>query len=355
MTSLLQLLKFACEKGASDLHVVAGTPPCLRIQGEMIRVKSTKLTPDDTRRLCYSMLNDYQKSVFEGQKELDFSFEIKGLARFRANYFFQRGSVSGVFRRVPMKIPQFQDLGLPKAITELTRTPNGLVLICGPTGSGKTTTLAALVDKINSEKYGHIITLEDPIEFVHTHKKCIVNQREVGQDSNSYKDALRYVLRQDPDVCLIGEMRDLATIETALVLAETGHLVLSTLHTNSASQTINRIVSVFPSEHQERIRVILSFVLQGIVNQKLLQGVDGNLIMATEFLYMTNGVRNLIREGKIHQIESMMELGQSETGMVTFNQSLFQLLINKKITEKEAFEATSNVDGLSKMLKKAGF
>lgn len=352
MITLLQLLKFASEQGASDIHVVAGSSPCVRVEGKIIRVKSDVLTPERCRSLCYSVLSDQQKSRFEQKKELDFSFEVKNLARFRGNYFFQKNAVSGVFRRIPNAIPTIGQLGLPSAVPKLTNLPNGLILITGPTGSGKTTTIASLIDKVNRESHGHIVTLEDPIEFVHPHRSCIINQREIGTDCISYDDGLKHLMRQDPDYCMIGEMRDLETIETAIKLAETGHLVFGTLHTNSASQTINRIVSVFPVEQQQRVQVLLSFTLQAVVSQKLVVGIDGKRLLAGELLILNSAVRNLIREGKIHQIQHMMEVGQEKSGMVTLNQSLVELVSKNQISEKEAFLASSNPDELFKILKR---
>lgn len=354
MINLLQLLKFAVDQGASDLHCVVGSQPALRVNGKIIRVKSEPLSKEDTRKLAYSVLSDVQKSKFEESRELDFSFDVKGLARFRANYFFQRGAVSTVFRRVPTNIPKFTELSIPQSVADLTKLTNGLILVTGPTGSGKSTTIASLIDKINEEQHGHIVTFEDPIEFVHQHKNCIVNQREIGVDTEGYRTALRYLLRQDPDYCLIGELRDLDTIETALTVAETGHLVFGTLHTNSAVQTLNRIVNVFPSDQQERVRVLLSFVLQGVVCQQLLPCLQGGRVAALEFLLLTPGIRNLIREGKIHQIPGMMQVGQDRSGMVTMNQSLLHLLMRRKIDLKSAFEASPEPEQLDSMLKKAG-
>ena len=354
MISLLQLLKFATDQGASDLHLVAGCQPALRVNGRIVRVKTEPMAKEQTRKLCYSVLSDAQKSRFEETHELDFSFDVKNLARFRANYFFQKNSVSGVFRRVPMTIPKFQDLGLPQAIADLCNLPYGLVLVTGPTGSGKSTTIASMIDKINTERFGHIITLEDPIEFLHTHKNCIVNQREVGTDTSAYKAAMKYLLRQDPDYCLLGEMRDLETIEAALLTAETGHLVFATLHTNSAIQTINRIVSVFPGEQQERIRVLLSFVLQAVVSQRLLPSIQGGRVAAIEFLQLSPNIRHLIRENKLHQVPAMMQVGQERTGMVTMNQSLLNLLLKRRIDVKTAFSASPEPEQLDQLMKKAG-
>lgn len=354
MVSLLQLLKFATEQGASDLHIVANSQPVLRINGRIVKIRADVLTKEATRKLCYTVLSDNQKAKFEEEKELDFSFEVKNVARFRANLFFQRGSVSGVFRRVPVNMPKFADLSVPQGIGELTLLPYGLVLVTGPTGSGKSTTIASLIDKINQESFGHIVTLEDPIEFVHQHKNCIVNQREIGADSVSYSAALKYLLRQDPDVVLLGEMRDLETIEAAMLTAETGHLVFATLHTNTAVSTINRIVGVFPSEQQDRVRIQLSFTLQAVISQRLLPALGGGRVAATEFLLMTPGIRNLIREGKLHQIESMMQVGQEKSGMVTMNQCLVNLVLKRKIDLRTAFEASPHIEALEKMLKQAG-
>lgn len=354
MITLLQLLKFAVDQGASDLHIVAGSQPALRVNGRIVRVKTDAMVKEVTRKLCYSVLSDAQKSRFEESKELDFSFDVKNLARFRANFFVQKGMVSGVFRRVPVIIPKFADLNLPASIGELTNLPHGLVLVTGPTGSGKSTTIASMLDKINNERFGHIVTMEDPIEFVHSHKNCIVNQREIGTDTNSYGAAMRSVLRQDPDYCLLGELRDLETVEAALNTAETGHLVFGTLHTNSAVSTINRIVNVFPSEQQERIRVLLSFTLQAVISQRLLPSLQGGRVAAMEFMLMTTSIRNLIRDNKLHQVPAMMQVGQERTGMITMNQSLVNLLIKRKIDVRTAFGASPDPDQLDGMLKKAG-
>lgn len=354
MITLLQLLKFATDQGASDLHIVAGSQPALRVNGRIVRVKTEPLTKETTKKLCYSVLSDSQKSRFEEQKELDFSFDVKNLARFRANFFVQRNQVSGVFRRVPVVIPKYADLGLPPAIGELTNLPYGMILVTGPTGSGKSTTIASMLDKVNSERHGHIVTMEDPIEFIHSHKNCIVNQREIGTDTSSYANALKFLLRQDPDYCLLGELRDQETIEAALNTAETGHLVFATLHTNSAVSSINRIVNVFEAEQQDRVRVLLSFTLQAVISQRLLPSIQGGRVAAIEFLLMTSGIRNLIREGKLHQVQAMMQVGQERTGMVTMNQSLMSLLVKRKIDVKTAFSASPEPDQLDSMLKKAG-
>lgn len=354
MISLNQLLKAAVKQGASDLHIVSGSPPVLRIDGRIVRVKADPMTPDECRRLCYSILTDAQKSRFEEERELDFSFGIKSMARFRANLFYQRGAVSAVFRRIPLTIPELQELGVPRAVHELTRLPQGLILVTGPTGSGKSTTIAAILDRINQERRGHIITLEDPIEYIHSHKSSIVNQREVGSDTANYKKALKYVLRQDPDVCLLGELRDLESIEAALTIAETGHLVLATLHTNSAIQTISRIVSVFPSEQQDRVRAQLSFVLEAVISQRLIPSLRGGRVSAMEVLLLNPSIRNLIRENKLHQVYGMMQIGQDKTGMTTMNQSLMNLVLKRRIDVRAAFEVSSDPEELDGLMKKAG-
>lgn len=354
MISLHQLLKSAVKQDASDLHIVSGSPPVLRVSGRIVRVKTGDLTAEDTKKLCYSILTESQKSRFEATKELDFSFGIKNMARFRANLFVQKGAVSGVFRRIPMHVPTVDELGLMKSIVNLVHFPTGLVLVTGPTGSGKSTTIAALIDKINTERRGHIITLEDPIEYVHEHKNCIINQREIGTDTVNFKTALKHVLRQDPDVCLMGELRDLETIEAALTIAETGHLVFATLHTNSAIQTINRIVSVFPHDQQDRIRAQLSFSLNAVVSQRLIPGTKGGQVLAIELLALNSSVRNLIRENKLHQVYGMMQVGQDKSGMITMNQTLANLVLKRKIDIKNAFAVTDDPDELDKILKKAG-
>lgn len=352
--NLIQLLKFASERGASDVHISSGASPGLRIDGKIVRVKMKTLGSEDSRRICYSVLNDKQKAKFEQNKELDFSFEVKGVARFRANYYFSKNTVSGAFRQIPVKIPEFGELGLPPQVASLANFPNGLILVTGATGSGKTTTIASLLGRINASRYGHIVTLEDPIEYMHKHDKCIVSQREIGADSNSYTKALKSVVRQDPDYCLIGELRDLEAIEVALQLAETGHLVFSSLHTNSAVQTINRVVSVFSAEQQDRIRMILSFTLQAIVCQKLIASKKGGRVLAYELLLMNSGVRNLIRENKLHQIETMMQVGQNKSGMITLNQSLFNLYKGGHISKDQAIQNSLDTDALLKIFEKAG-
>jgi twitching motility protein PilT len=355
MASLYDFLKTMIEKGASDLHITTGSPPRLRVDGKLIPIDHPPLTPADTKALCYSVLTDAQKHKFEEHNELDLSFGVKGLSRFRANVFMQRGATAGAFRTIPFSIKTFNDLGLPAIVAELVKKPRGLVLVTGPTGSGKTTTLAAMLDVINSERYEHIITVEDPIEYLHPHKKCLVNQREVHADTSSFKDALRYILRQDPDVCLIGEMRDLETIESALRVAETGHMTFATLHTNSAVQTINRVVDVFPPHQQEQVRVQLSFVLEGIMAQQLIPKKNGQgRALAIEVLIPNAAIRNIIREDKIHQLYSMMQTGQAKFGMQTMNQSLYDLYIKGVISYEDALARSSVPDEMMAMMQKAG-
>jgi twitching motility protein PilT len=352
MSNIQQLLKAMVEKGASDLHITASSPPQMRIDGELVPLKAVAaLTPVDTKTLCYSLLTDAQKHKFEEDNELDLSFGIKGVSRFRGNIFMQRGAVAGAFRTIPFKIQTFQDLGLPQIVGDLAKKPRGLVLVTGPTGSGKSTTLASIIDKINTDRHEHIMTIEDPIEYLHPHKNCLVNQREVGADTRSFKTALKYILRQDPDVVLVGEMRDLETIEAALVIAETGHIAFATLHTNSAVQTINRILDVFPSYQQPQVRAQLSFVLEGIMSQTLLAKASGQgRVMAMEVMIPNPAIRNLIREDKVHQIYSSMQVGQAKFGMQTFNQSLAALLQKRLITQDEAFARTSDAEELKNIL-----
>tara|TARA_B100001248_G_scaffold260601_1_gene249288 strand:- start:1604 stop:2671 length:1068 start_codon:yes stop_codon:yes gene_type:complete len=355
MITLKQLLKAMVDQEASDLHLAEGVPPCLRVAGSIHRIKSDKLTAPEIKKLVYSIISEQQKARFEEEKELDFGIGIKGIARFRGNISYQQGTVAAVFRRIPETIPAIEKLNLPPKVVSFTQAKSGLVLVTGATGSGKSTTIASMLDIINEEERGTIITIEDPIEYKHRHKNCIVKQREIGTDTQNYKMALKHLLRQDPDYVLIGEMRDTESIEAALTIAETGHLVFATLHTNSAIDTINRIIQVFPSDQQERIRLQLSFVLQGIVCQQLLTSTDGNYAMAAEVLVPTPGVRNLIREDKLHQIKSLMQMGQSQTGMVTMNQSLMSLLVKRKIDMKMAFASSPDPEEFDRMLRKAGF
>ena len=355
MASLHQILKVMVEKGSSDLHITTGSPPQLRIDGHLVPIKMPPLTPPDTQQLCYSILTEAQKNRFEQTRELDLSFGVKGMARFRANLFVQRGAVAAVFRQIPLRIKSMMELGLPPVVETLAKKPRGLVLVCGPTGSGKSTTLAAMIDKINSEVHGHIVTIEDPIEYIHPHKKCLVNQREVGADTVNFKGALRYVLRQDPDVVLIGELRDQETIEAALTIAETGHLTLATLHTNSSAQSINRIIDAFPSHQQSQIRAQLSFVLEGVLCQQLLPRINGQgREMALEILIPNSAIRNLIREDKIHQLYSAMQVGQSGTGMTTMNQSLLDLYMRRLIHLDDALARCTDPEEFRGMLQSAG-
>jgi twitching motility protein PilT len=352
MATLPELLKSTVELGGSDLHLTINTPPQVRVNGKLDRLQLADLTPAETKQLAYSVLTDAQKKRFEETLELDFSFGIKGLARFRCNMFNQRGAVAAVYRLIPERIRSFEELNLPKVLTTLADRPRGLVLVTGPTGSGKSTTLAAMLDKINSERQEHILTIEDPIEYIHPHKKCLVNQREVHSDTQSFTMALRAALREDPDVVLIGEMRDLETIEAALRIAETGHLTFGTLHTNSAAQTINRIIDVFPAHQQGQIRTQLSLVLEGVVCQALLPKIGGGRVVSLEILIPTPAVRNLIREDKVHQIYSAMQTGQEKVGMQTANQSLASLQLSGKITLDTALLASSNRDELREMINR---
>ncbi|MGH9940725.1 MAG: type IV pilus twitching motility protein PilT [Pyrinomonadaceae bacterium] len=351
--SLSDLLKKLIELGGSDLHLTTNTPPQVRVDGELRPIDGFKvLTSADTKQLAYSVLTDAQKHRFEESLELDFSFGVRGLSRFRANLFNQRGAVGAVFRAIPYEIRSFETLGLPPVVSKLCDRPRGLILVTGPTGSGKSTTLAAMLDKINRERHEHIVTIEDPIEFLHAHKKCLVNQREVGSDTKSFGEALRTALRQDPDVVLIGEMRDLETIESALRIAETGHLTFATLHTNSAASTINRIIDVFPSNQQAQVRAQLSLVLEGIMCQSLLPKADGHgRVAALEILVPNSAIRNLIREDKIHQVYSMMQTGQDKYGMQTFNQSLATLYHRRLISLELAMQRSNNTDELRDLIE----
>lgn len=352
--TLQQLLKAMVEQDASDLHITVGSPPQLRISGVMTKVKTDVLGSTETKNLCYGVLTDAQKAEFEEKMEIDVSFGIKNMARFRGNIFMQRGSVAGVFRRIPFEIPDMATLGLPAIIREMIKAPNGLILVTGPTGSGKSTTLASIIDHLNTQERGHIITLEDPIEFIHPHKNCVINQREIGTDTHSFSAALKRVLRQDPDYILVGELRDMETIEMALTAAETGHLVFGTLHTNSALQTINRLVDVFPPDKQNSVRHLLSFVLLGVISQQLVPRRTGRgRALAMEIMRTNNAIRNLIREEKLEQVYSSMQVGQSESGMQTMNQCLIRLLQDGIVTEAAAMEATTVPDELVRMITTA--
>jgi twitching motility protein PilT len=350
--SLSDLLKRMVDMGGSDLHITTNSPPRIRVHGELKPVEGVPpLGPADTKQLAYSVLTDAQKHRFEENLELDFSFGIKNMARFRGNLFNQRGAVGGAFRTIPFEIKTFEELRLPPVLKHLCDKPRGLILVTGPTGCGKSTTLATMLDLINQTRNEHIITIEDPIEFVHIHKKCLVNQREVHSDTLSFANSLRAAFREDPDIVLIGEMRDLETIESALRMAETGHLTLATLHTNSASSSITRIIDVFPSHQQSQIRAQLSMVLEGILCQALLPRADGRgRILVVEILIPNAAIRNLIREDKIHQIYSAMQLGQEKFGMQTFNQALYSLYSQRLITLETALSHSSTVDELQDMV-----
>ena len=354
MASLHQLLKAMVEQRASDLHVTVGTPPQLRIDGSLVPLDLPPLTPPEARQLCYSVLTDAQKQKFEETNELDLSFGVKSLSRFRANLFMQRGAIAGVFRQIPFELKGFDELGLPPVLKTFSEKKRGLVLVTGPTGSGKSTTLAAMIDHVNRNFAHHILTIEDPIEYLHPHKRSLVNQREVGADTSGFKSALRYVLRQDPDIVLIGELRDLETIEAALTISETGHLAFGTLHTNGAIQTINRILDVFPPHQQDQVRAQLSFTLEGIVSQQLVPRIGGGRCLALEVLVPNAAIRNLIREDKLHQVYSQMQVGQQRTHMQTMNQSLFSLLQRRLITTEEALSRCTDLEEFKSLLNSAG-
>ena len=351
--SLRTLLDEMIERDASDLHVTAGDRPKLRVDGDIVNsTLEHVLTPRDTLQLAYSVLTENQKKRFEMEDELDFSFGIANLSRFRGNVFKQRGCVTMVIRRIPFQIKTFAELQLPPVIASFAERPRGLVLVTGPTGSGKSTTLAAMIDKINTERRGHIITVEDPIEFIHRHRNCIINQREVGADTKSFASALKYALREDPDVILIGEMRDLETIQAALTIAETGHLVFATLHTNSAAEAINRIIDVFPSHQQSQVRAQLAFVLEGIITQVLLPKVTGRgRAMAAEVLVVTPAIRALIRDDKVHQIYSLMQSGK-KFGMQTMNDALYQLYVNRLVSADECVRSSGDPNEFLRMIGK---
>src|SRR5881396_340217 len=353
MYTLAELLQKVLLAGSSDLHLTIGIPPQMRVDGKLRPAGDELIGAPDTKRLAYSVMTDMQKHAFEEKWEIDFSFGIKDLCRFRANVFTQRGAVAAVFRVIPFEIRSFEALKLPTIVEKLCDKPRGLILVTGPTGSGKSTTLAAMIDKINRERHEHIITIEDPIEFLHTHKSCIVNQREVNTDTHSFAEALRVALREDPDVVLIGEMRDLETVESALRIAETGHLTLATLHTNSAATTIHRVVDIFPANQQPQIRAQLSMVLEGILCQSLIPKLNGTgRSMAMEILVPNAAVRNLIREDKVHQIYSAMQTGQEKFGMQTFNQSLAQLALTRQISVEDALMKSSNIDELQDLIQR---
>src|SRR6478672_2700863 len=353
MATLPELLQTLVDVNGSDLHLTTQTPPQIRVHGKLQMLDLPPLGPAETKGLAYSVLTDSQKKRFEETLELDFSFGIRGLARFRCNVFNQRGAVAAVYRVIPEKIKGFNELGLPPILAQLADRPRGLVLVTGPTGSGKSTTLAAMIDRVNSAKPVHILTIEDPIEYLHNHKRALVNQRELHADTQSFSSALRAALREDPDVVLVGEMRDLETMEAALKLAETGHLTLATLHTNSAAQTVTRIIDAFPSSQQAQIRTQLSLVLEGIVCQALLPKADGKgRVVSLEIMVPTPAIRNLIRDDKVHQIYGAMQAGQERLGMQTANQSLASLYMKKQITLETAMMTSSNKDELQDMINR---
>ncbi|MDD5284282.1 MAG: PilT/PilU family type 4a pilus ATPase [Desulfuromonadaceae bacterium] len=351
MLSLHQLLKTLVESNGSDLHITTNSSPQIRVDGKLIPLDFPPMNQVETKQLCYSVLTDAQKHKFEEDNELDLSFGVKGLSRFRGNMFVQRGAVAGVFRVIPYEILTFEQLSLPPVVKELASKTRGLILVTGPTGSGKSTTLASIIDYININRHEHIVTIEDPIEYLHPHKGCLVNQREVGADTKGFKYALKYVLRQDPDVVLVGELRDLETIEAALTLSETGHLCLATLHTNSCVQTINRVVDVFPPYQQTQIRAQLSFVLEGVMSQMLIPRNNAKgRALALEIMVPNPAIRNLIREDKIHQIYSQMQVGQDKFGMQTMNQALFTLLQKRQISLDDAIGRSQDPDELRQMI-----
>jgi twitching motility protein PilT len=351
--SIKELLTKMIERGASDMHIAVGAPPVLRINGALEAVDGLdNLSPDETQELIYSVMGDEQIAIFEAERECDMSFGIKGLSRFRLNVYRDRGSVVAAFRAIPYDIRSFEELGLPRVVADFAYRPVGLVLVCGPTGSGKSTTLASIIDRVNRERNVHIITVEDPIEYLHSHKQSLVNQREVNVDTKSFNNALRHILRQDPDVILIGEMRDKETIQAALTVAETGHLAFATLHTNDALQTINRIVDVFPASQQDQVRTQLSFVLEGVVVQQLLPRADGmGRALAMEIMLPNTAIRSLMREEKLQQIPSMIEIGTGE-GMMTMNQSLYRLMRRNAITMDIAFQRSPDPEGLRRLVER---
>ena len=349
MVNLRDLLEMMMKKKASDLHITVGTPPQIRVDGKLQKLPMEALTPEETKKLAYSIMSEKHRQKFEEKSELDLSFGIENLSRYRCNVFMQRGNVAVAIRQIPFRVPGFEELGLPKVVSEFANLPRGLVLITGTTGSGKSTTLAAIIDKINRERNLHIITVEDPIEYLHRHNSSLINQREVYSDTQSFASALKYALREDPDVVLIGEMRDLETVESALNISETGHLAFATLHTSSCAESITRIIDVFPSNQQEQVRVTLSFVLQAVVTQQLIPKIGGGRVLGLEIMIATPAIRALIRDEKIHQIYSSIQAGQ-KYGMRTMNQSLAELYLAHKITLAEAQARTSNIQELNDIL-----
>lgn len=348
--TMRQLLEEMVQRNSTDLHLTTGAPPMLRIDCELVPTNYEVMTPELIQQLVYSVLNDQQKKKFEMEWELDFSFGIAGLSRFRGNCFQQRGSIAAAIRTIPFEIRGFKELGIPPVVQELAGRPKGLILLTGPTGCGKSTTLAAIIDKVNSERRCHIITVEDPIEYLFRHKKAIVNQRQVGSDTKSFANALKYVLREDPDVVMVGEMRDLETIAITLTIAETGHLTLATLHTNSAAESIHRIIDIFPSHQQGQVRSQLAFVIEGVITQQLLPKIGGGRVLAAEVMVATPAIRALIRDQKEHQIYSMIQSGQ-KYGMQTMNQALYTLYAKRLITLETAFDYSSNIEELEHMVE----
>lgn len=354
MKTLNRLLKAMLENNSSDMHISSGCPPSFRVDGRLVRTKLEPLSPADSKELCYSILTEKQKAQLENDRQIDLSFGIKDLARFRANIFYQRGAVSGAFRHIPFDIPKVSTLGLPEIVQDLVHKPRGLILVTGSTGSGKTTTLASMIDYLNDVENLHILTIEDPIEYIHSHRKSVINQRELGIDATSFGSALRASLREDPDVVLVGEMRDRDTIETSLTLAETGHLVFSTLHTSGAHQTINRIIQSFSAENQDQIRVQLSLSLEAVISQVLLPRRDAKgRVVAAEIMIPNAAIRNLIRENKLHQIPSVMLLNQEETGMITLNQSLVNLIRAGIINEADAISVSPEPNDLVQLINQS--
>ncbi len=352
--NLTQLLKTMVDQNASDLHISVQSPPRIRISGSLVPLQVEPLTGDQAKSLCYSSLSEHQKTQFEQNKEIDLAFSVPDLARFRANIFLQKGQVSGSFRIIPSEIKSLDDLKLPSIFKSLCSIPRGLILVTGPTGSGKSTTLASMIDHINQNRFEHIVTVEDPIEFLHPHKNCVVNQRELGGDTDSFAKALKSILRQDPDIVLVGEMRDLETISAAVTTAETGHLVFATLHTNSCVQTLNRIIDAFPPHQQDQIRAQLSMSLQAVISQTLIPRLDQGRCLALEIMIPNSAIRSLISEGKFNQIYSYIQQGQNKSGMQTLNQSLFTLVNNNTISKQLAFEKSNNIEELAQMLTRGG-
>lgn len=354
MKSLKELLEIVVKDNATDLHIVAGSPPMVRMNGNLFQRSAEPLSAQQAQNICLSLMTERQRKEFEKRNEIDFSFGVAGLARFRVNVFRQRGTFSAAIRKIPEDIPTYQSLGGPQILRDLIDKSYGLILVTGPTGSGKSTTIASLLDIVNEEKQSHIVTIEDPIEYLHAHKRCIVNQREIGHDTEDFGSAMKYLLRQDPDYCLVGEMRDRETAEIGLKISETGHLVFATLHTNSAPDTISRIISMFESGTKDVVLSQLSSVLQAVMCQRLLPGLDGSLVLAYELLVPNTGIRALIREGKLHQLHGMMQVGQQTTGMITINQCLLNLIVRRKIDVKVGFEYSPDPEELNQLLRKAG-